>query len=91
MDINTTSEFFSQRECSYLDTATALIIAANDHANTVLEYLIEQGADVMCVNANGETALHRACWSDNASVVELLITYGIPIDQENHMMMTPCR
>lgn len=42
-----------------MDGATALIIAANDHANDVAHYLIDSGVDVFCTNSNGDTALHR--------------------------------
>lgn len=91
IDLNTTSDFFSQRANSYMDGATALILAANDHANQVLEYLIDQHADVMCVNTGGENALHRACWGNNEDVVDMLMTYGIPVDLANNVEMTPCR
>ena len=59
VDINCTSEFFSQASLNYMDGATALIIAVNDHANDVAQYLIESGVDVFCSNSNGDTALHR--------------------------------
>ena len=59
IDINCTSAFFSQHSLNYMDGATALIIAANDHANDVAHYLIDSGVDVFCTNSNGDTALHR--------------------------------
>ena len=59
IDINCTSDFFSQSSLNYMDGATALIISVNDHANDVAQYLIDSGVDVFSTNSNGDTALHR--------------------------------
>jgi hypothetical protein len=58
-DINATSDFFSYQHGSYMEGATALIIAVNDHCNDVAASLLRSIKDVNITNANGESAVHR--------------------------------
>ena len=88
-DVNCTSDFFSQVDCDYLDGATALIIAATHHANKLVSFLLENGADVTLTNRNGDSALHRACWSGNLEALQKLVEYGAMVDRPNFNGMTP--
>lgn len=42
-------------------------------------------------NRNGDTALHRACWSGNLEVLQDLVDYGALIDEPNYNGLTPRR
>ena len=89
-DINCTSDFFSQVDGDYLDGATALIIAATHHANELVNHLLQNGADVTLTNRNGDSALHRACWSGDLEILQKLVEYGALIDGPNYNGLTPC-
>lgn len=53
-----TSSYFSQKANTYLDGATPVIAAVNDHANNTAKGFIGI-ADLSITNANYENALHR--------------------------------
>lgn len=42
----------------------------------VIEYLLQQGADVNCVNKQGNTPLHRAVSQKYIEGMKLLLEYG---------------
>ena len=90
-DVNATSDFFSQIDGDYLDGATALIIAATDHCNDAVTLLLQNGANVLLTNRNGESAIHRACWSGNEAILDQLIEFGALLDEPNFNGLTPSR
>lgn len=100
VDLNCTSSFFSQKPNTFLDGATALIVAANEHANNFIFEFAHQ-LDFFRTNNNMETALHRykpymtslssACWSNNYEIVQFMVERGFPVDNGNITGLTPCR
>ena len=90
-DVNATSDFFSQIDGDYLDGATALIIAATDHCNDAVTLLLQNGANVLLTNRNGESAIHRACWSGTEAILDQLIEFGALLDEPNFNGLTPSR
>jgi uncharacterized protein len=81
---------------------TALMLAAGvaifnegDDAGTeeetlrAVKLLVERGADVNEVDANGETALHGAAYRGHNSVVQYLADRGAALDVKNRVGWTP--
>jgi len=62
---------------------TALMKAARTGNLTVLDELLEAGADITCKNIDGNTALWLGCFSDNATIVSRLINAEIEVDTKN--------
>lgn len=58
------------------DGLTALHIAAADGQETIVQLLLEKGADVMARSKHGETALHWAAIRGHKEVVQLLLEKG---------------
>lgn len=56
-----------------------LHLAAEAGYETVVDYLIHEGADVSVKCSNGMTALHLASWGGHAKVVEKLIIAGCDV------------
>jgi uncharacterized protein len=87
------------------DNSTPLIVAAGiasrspgEDAGTetevldVVQWLLDLGADVNAVDANGETAVHGAAYKNLPKVVKLLVARGAKIDiwnQPNKFGWTP--
>ncbi|MGH9023915.1 MAG: ankyrin repeat domain-containing protein [Acidimicrobiia bacterium] len=73
------------------DGATPLITAAgqDDDANfDLVLMLVDAGANIRSVDANGETALHHAAASGSRSVVGYLVAQGADVDRPNLAGMT---
>jgi ankyrin repeat protein len=81
---------------------TALMLAAGvaifnegDDAGTedetlrAVQLLVERGANVNDVDANGETALHGAAYRGHNSVVQFLADKGAALDVKNRIGWTP--
>lgn len=51
--------------------------------NTVVEFLIEKGADLTAHRADGQTALHWAVIGGHPDTVELLLRHNPPLEQKN--------
>ena len=57
-----------------------------------VKYLLELGADINAVDANGETAMHGAAYNNAPAVVDFLATHGAKIEiwnQKNNYGWTP--
>lgn len=52
--------------------------------------MLQNGADVTLTNRNGDSALHRACWSGDLEILQKLVEYGALIDGPNYNGLTPC-
>ena len=59
IDIDCTSDFFSQRPLAFMDGATALVAACSCNATATAQLLVDRGADLFLGNCNGDTPLHR--------------------------------
>ncbi|MCO5784612.1 ankyrin repeat domain-containing protein [Citrobacter meridianamericanus] len=55
---------------------TALMVAAQDNNYAVVKALIDSGACINTVNADGFTALILAAWKGHRKIVEILIEHG---------------
>jgi cyclase len=55
----------------------------------VLEYLIDNGADVNARDGDNVTALHSVSYRGDAAVMEILITNGAELDAKDDNGMTP--
>jgi ankyrin repeat protein len=80
-------------KCTPLMAATGIGIggqAADETAGTepevieAIQYLLELGADVNAVDANGETAMHGAAYKNLPKVVQLLTDKGAKVEAWNH-------
>lgn len=56
-----------------------LSIASESNYTEIINLLIEEGANVDCVNANGETPLIKAGWHGNDYIAEKLIKAGADV------------
>ncbi|XRB14766.1 hypothetical protein RI054_09g46060 [Pseudoscourfieldia marina] len=71
------------------DNKTALhMAAANGHAS-IVDVLVERGADVDVPNAEGSTALHWACVNGQAQVARKLVDAGASVAVLNKSSRTP--
>ncbi|ORX55833.1 ankyrin, partial [Anaeromyces robustus] len=56
---------------------------------TIINYLIEKGADIHKENNDGETPLFFVCENGNENGVRYLIEHGAQINKENNNGETP--
>jgi len=61
----------------------ALCWACEYGRNSVVEFLLEKGADLAAHRADGQTALHWAVIGGYADTVKLLLCHHPPLEQEN--------
>lgn len=66
---------------------TPLHVAVMKHGTKVVEYLLEQGADVFAVTNGGDTALHLNRWNEDISA--LLLMNGADCNAQNTRGETP--
>lgn len=71
------------------DGRTLLISSAFYNRVNILNYLIENGADICARDKMGISALHAAVISKNTHIVEILISKGIPVDIKDNFGNTP--
>jgi ankyrin repeat protein len=72
------------------DGETALIFASRDkNMIKILQFLIENGGDIKIKDNKKETALENAIINNNFESVELLISKGANINNENEYNSTP--
>lgn len=64
-----------------ITTLTPLMIAAGQSNSTIVELLLDAGADLFAVEAlAGASVLHKACQGGNLEVVKMLVNAGSLID-----------
>lgn len=68
---------------------TPLHVAAIQGKASIVQQLIEGGADIDAPGEHGYTPLHEACAQGKIEVVELLLRYGADIAIENKDDNTP--
>jgi uncharacterized protein len=61
----------------------ALIMAAQQNRLDVLNYLLDQAADLAVLDAYGNNALWAACFAEAADCISALLRAGINIDHQN--------
>jgi ankyrin repeat protein len=64
---------------------TALYIACSNGAMEVVQFFIDNGANIETPNKNGWTPLNSASYNGQLSVVDLLISKGANIETPNIM------
>lgn len=62
---------------------SALILAAQQNRPDVLNYLLDQGADLTVLDAYGNNALWAACFAEAPDCISALLKAGINIDHQN--------
>lgn len=67
----------------------ALLWASEYGRNSVVEFLIENGADLAAHRADGQTALHWAIVGAQLDTVKLLLRHNPPLEQQNAYRATP--
>lgn len=70
-------------------SSSALVYAASRCGIDVIEWLFEENADPKSVNSVGMNALHVAASSDHLHLIQLLVTYGVPINEKDISGQTP--
>jgi uncharacterized protein len=78
----------------YLMAATPAHKACYAGQSDVLKVLLERapGIDLTAQGPyNGYTALHDACWHGHRETVEILLDYGVPLNQKSHQGETPAQ
>ncbi|OUM61539.1 hypothetical protein PIROE2DRAFT_12452 [Piromyces sp. E2] len=71
------------------DYYTLLDYACEKGYETIIKYLVKQGADINKENILGETPLFFACRSQNVNVVKGILENGTNINKENILGETP--
>ncbi len=100
MPVETKVEYDGGRGPNFNPSWTALLRAAGKGHLAVVEYLIEQEADVDAATAifindfplslyYGETALYLAAGAGHAAVVKVLLAAGATVDARNYYAYTP--
>ncbi len=67
----------------------ALFWASEYGRNTVVEFLMDNGADLAAHRADGQTALHWAIVGAHPDTVKLLLRHNPPLEQQNAYGGTP--
>lgn len=75
-----TARSLAQQHPEYLQQATPLLTAAKSGRADVIASLLDLGTPINVTDANGETALHAAAWTDSVPIAQLLIERGAEID-----------
>lgn len=59
------------------------ILACRQARSDVLQYLIQQDADLAALDRYGNNALWAACYAESASCIQMLLDAGTAIDFQN--------
>jgi len=68
---------------------TPLHVAVMKHKTDVVEYLLEQGADVFALTTGGDTALHLNAFAWTVGISALLLMNGADCNAQNALGETP--
>ncbi|PNW85018.1 hypothetical protein CHLRE_03g168150v5 [Chlamydomonas reinhardtii] len=68
------------------DRRTPLHVSAAEGAYSVVEWLVQEGADVNAIDRHGRTPLEEAARNDHGEVVRLLIQHGANVFEENKLV-----
>jgi len=68
---------------------TALHCAINENQNTIINTLINSGANIMAKDKDGNTPLHFASMMGNDSVVHKLLSKGANVNAMDNQGVTP--
>lgn len=60
-----------------------IILACRQGRMDVLDYLVQQGADLRALDRHGNNALWAACYAESSSCIEWLLAAGVDIDYQN--------
>ena len=63
--------------------------ACSDGDLSIVQYLIEKGANIEAEDDNRKTPLHFACWKGHLPIVQYLIEKGANIEAITHIQQTP--
>ncbi|KAI4215997.1 MAG: hypothetical protein LQ351_001493 [Letrouitia transgressa] len=75
--------FYRGYSQTYPKNVIGLHLAANFGLQTILETLLEQGADISAKDSNGENALHKAAKGGHKAVVKVLLDRGANVMAED--------
>ena len=68
---------------------TPLHEAALKNHTSVIQLLLDRGADINARDAENQTALHKAAWNNCTSAMRLLLERGADPNARNHANQTP--
>jgi len=68
---------------------TALMAAVEKGYEDIINFLLEEGADIEAKNNKGQTALMRAVLVENQSIVDLLLSKGANVNVKDNLGITP--
>lgn len=71
------------------NTGATPLHAAAWRSPSVVEYLVEHGADVNAKNLDGNTPMHHAAVGDSLRIIEILWKHGGRTDATNNLGVTP--
>lgn len=71
------------------DGQAALILAAEANSEAVIQWLLEEGADIREKDVEGRTALHFAAKANSEGVVRLLVENGAEMHEKDVTGFTP--
>jgi len=66
-----------------IDGVYPLILASQQGRRDVIEFLLEQHAELDVIDQYGNNALWAACYADNSDCIEALLQAGININHQN--------
>ena len=69
--------------------STALHIAADKRRAEAVKFLVERKATIGAVDADGNTALHKACYSGDEAITALLLDNGAAINRRGDKGFSP--
>lgn len=81
--MNTSNDITQWLQENEKQTEPALILAARQGREDVLNYLLQQNTDLNVLDNYGNNALWAACFSESSSCIKQLLDAGIDINYQN--------